>query len=244
MAHQHASGGTCNRLLGRRDLRRSGASDLCRDHPESLQSELPKAGDRFPGRRGAGFFARIQCFWLKFPYKSCALRNNKPARSFGGGDGEEVNTTRFSEGFARLETAGSATQDRFPFTAQMHEFAMNRTGASPDRFYGEPHTFVPALILTAEDFDFDVPNLGYDVYNIEAEAMGQPLHFTVRQAPVIDKETNLVEDKGNLMRLRPPEPVAPPERLQLHTLLVAARTVFRRESLSMPRAEAACGPGG
>jgi len=88
----------------------------------------------------------------------------------------------------------------------MHEFAMNWTGSSPDRFYREPETFISALIRTAEDFDFDIPSLGYDVYNIEAEAMGQPLHFSERQAPVVDKEAILVEGKGDLARLRPPEP--------------------------------------
>lgn len=87
----------------------------------------------------------------------------------------------------------------------MHEFAMNRVGVPPDRFYSEAETFVSGLIHTAEEFDFDIPSLGYDVYNIEAEAMGQPLHLTEGQAPVIDKDAILLKEKVDLLHLRPPE---------------------------------------
>ena len=83
---------------------------------------------------------------------------------------------------------------------------MNRIGAAPDRFYSEAHTFISGLIQTAEQFEFDIPSLGYDAYNIEAEAMGQPLHFTPRQAPVIDKDAVLIKEKGDLLKIRSPEP--------------------------------------
>ena len=105
--------------------------------------------------------------------------------------GVGVREDRFSEGFARLRAAAAGIPDRVPFITQMHEFAMNRIGAAPDRFYSEAPTFISGLIQTAEQFEFDIPSLGYDAYNIEAEAMGQPLHFTPRQAPVIDKEAIL-----------------------------------------------------
>ncbi|UCF99518.1 MAG: hypothetical protein JSV89_08250 [Spirochaetaceae bacterium] len=114
-------------------------------------------------------------------------------------------SNRFSEGFERLEAATRGVPDRVPFTSQMHEFAMNRIGVPPQRFYSEADTFVSGLIETAEEFDFDTPSLGYDAYNIEAEAMGQPLHFTVRQAPVIDKDAILINDKADLLHLKPPQ---------------------------------------
>lgn len=87
----------------------------------------------------------------------------------------------------------------------MHEFAMNWVGVPPERFYSEAKTFVSGLIETAEEFDFDIPSLGYDAYNIEAEAMGQPLHATTGQAPVIDKDAILIKEKGDLLHLRSPE---------------------------------------
>jgi uroporphyrinogen-III decarboxylase len=132
-----------------------------------------------------------------------------------------MRTNRFSEGFSRLQAAAVGIPDRVPFTAQMHEFAMNWTGASPQRFYCEPPTFISALIRTAEDFDFDIPSLGYDVYNIEAEAMGQPLHFTARQAPVIDKEAILIKEKSDLVHLKRPQAGAAarmPLILEVHRL--------------------------
>jgi uroporphyrinogen decarboxylase len=148
-----------------------------------------------------------------------------------------VKTNRFSEGFARLEAAGNGTPDRVPFTTQMHEFAMNRIGVPPDRYYSKAETFVSGLIETAEEFDFDIPSLGYDVYNIEAEAMGQPLHFTARQAPVIDKDAILIKDKGDLLKIRSPEPGCAgrmPFILEVHRLY--------RERLSFDPAFQFCAP--
>jgi uroporphyrinogen decarboxylase len=133
----------------------------------------------------------------------------------------DVITNRFGEGFARLEAANCGIPDRVPFITQMHEFAMNRLGIPPERFYSEAETFVSGLIETADEFDFDIPSLGYDVYNIEAEAMGQPLYITGGQAPLIDKDAILIKTKRDLLRIKPPEPGASgrmPFILDVHSL--------------------------
>ncbi len=111
---------------------------------------------------------------------------------------------RFSEGFGLLRSAAAIIPDRVPFTVQMHEFAMRWVDVSPDRFYSKAETYISGIIKTAENFDFDVPSLGYDVYNIEAEAMGQPLVFTEGQAPLIDKDAVLIRNKEDLLSLKPP----------------------------------------
>jgi uroporphyrinogen decarboxylase len=63
---------------------------------------------------------------------------------------------------------------------------------------------VTGLIQTAEDFDFDVPGLGYDVYNIEAEALGQQLVFSEKQTPAIPTASRLLREKKGIVRLKPP----------------------------------------
>jgi uroporphyrinogen decarboxylase len=158
-------------------------------------------------------------------------------RSGFPGDSNGVKTNRFAEGFSRLQTAMIGIPDRVPFTTQMHEFAMNWIGASPDRFYSEARSFISGLIETAEQFDFDVPSLGYDVYNVEAEAMGEPLQFSARQAPVIDKEAILIKEKGDLVHLKPPEAGAAgrmPFILEVHRLY--------RECLGIDPAFQFCAP--
>jgi len=93
----------------------------------------------------------------------------------------------FNEGFTRLSKASTDIADRVPFTTQMHEFAMTWCGVPSTRFYSDANILVSGILKTAEDFEFDIPSLGDDVYSIEAEAMGQPLVYTERvgTAPAI-----------------------------------------------------------
>ena len=87
---------------------------------------------------------------------------------------------RFQEGYKRLQKAIKGISDCVPFTSQMHEFAMAWSGTRGNKFYTDANALVTGIVKTAEDFDFDVPGLGYDVYNIEAEALGQKLVFSER----------------------------------------------------------------
>lgn len=113
---------------------------------------------------------------------------------------------RFEEGFRRIQAALDGVPDRVPFTAQAHEFAMTWTDTPSGRFYTDPGAYLRGMLKTAEEFDLDVPGLAYDVYNIEAEAMGQPVLFRQRQSPVLDPAAALARDARDLSRLRPPVP--------------------------------------
>jgi len=112
----------------------------------------------------------------------------------------------FNEGFTRLSKASTGAPDRVPFTTQMHEFAMTWCGVPSTRFYSDANELVSGIVKTAEDFEFDIPSLGYDVYSIEAEAMGQPLVYTENQAPLVDKEKILIREEKDLAHLKPPHP--------------------------------------
>ena len=111
---------------------------------------------------------------------------------------------RFREGFQRLQQALRGVPDRVPITAQMHEFSLAWTGGRGQEFYRQGQTLVSGILRTAEAFGFDVPSIGYDVYNIELEALGQPLIFAEHCAPVADSAAVLIASRSELERLRPP----------------------------------------
>jgi len=111
----------------------------------------------------------------------------------------------FADGLALLERARRGTAERVPVTAQMHEFALSWTGVPARRFYSEPRRLVEGILGAVVEFALDVPSLSYDVYNIELEALGHPLHFPDRSAPVLDPERVLLAEEGALSRLRLPE---------------------------------------
>jgi uroporphyrinogen-III decarboxylase len=113
---------------------------------------------------------------------------------------------RFQKGYVRLQKAIEGIPDCVPFTSQMHEFAMAWSGTQGGKFYTDASALVTGIVKTAEDFDFDLPGLGYDVYNIEAEALGQQLVFNERQSPAINNAFRLLREKKDLLRLLPPIP--------------------------------------
>ncbi|GAK57185.1 methyltransferase, MtaA/CmuA family [Candidatus Vecturithrix granuli] len=128
---------------------------------------------------------------------------------------------RFHKGYERLQKAGEGIPDCVPFTSQMHEFAMAWSGTSGSTFYTDASALVAGIVKTAEDFDFDIPGLGYDVYNIEAEALGQQLIFNERQTPAINTALRLLKEKKHLLSLKPPIPGSSgrmPFVLNLHRL--------------------------
>jgi 5-methyltetrahydrofolate--homocysteine methyltransferase len=115
----------------------------------------------------------------------------------------------FSEGYALLDAAmtpGSEGSDRIPFIAQMHEFAMRQSGRSGREFYTDPEVFVRGVLETARDFGFDTPSFIWDVYNIEAEALGARLVLFDDMAPAIDNVRPIIESEKDLARLTPPDP--------------------------------------
>lgn len=114
--------------------------------------------------------------------------------------------TAFDKGFDRIAAAMAGVPDRVPFVAQMHEFAMSWTRQTTERFYSDPDLLVQGIVDTALDFEFDIPCLGYDVYNIEAEALGATIRYFENGAPVVDKTRPLIVDKvADLAKMKVPD---------------------------------------
>ncbi len=111
----------------------------------------------------------------------------------------------FKEGSARFDKAMEGIPDRVPLFAQLHEFAAAQTGVPPKKFYTDPETLVSNSLEVMETYGIDVPVLDYDVYNIEAEALGQEVIWSETAMPDVDRTKPLIQDKSDLKKIRTPD---------------------------------------
>ena len=105
----------------------------------------------------------------------------------------------------RLERL-SAGQAGVPVGAQMHDHAAHLAGVQKLELYTNPRTFVETMLWAADYYELDVPFLSGDVYNIEAEALGQRMVYREHCMPEIDYTDPLIKSSKDLARLKPPDP--------------------------------------
>jgi 5-methyltetrahydrofolate--homocysteine methyltransferase len=113
----------------------------------------------------------------------------------------------FDVGFARLQAAmagGGAAE--VPVIAQMHEFAMKTSGVPGHVFYSDARAFVEGTCATARDYGFDTPSFIWDVYNVEAEALGVKLVLFEDMAPALDNTEPFIASEKDMAALRSPDP--------------------------------------
>jgi len=120
-------------------------------------------------------------------------------------DSSQLPYGHFREGVARLQTAMNGQADRVPILAQMHEFAAAYLGIPRREFFTNPDRMVPAILEVQTRFQIDVPSITYDVYNIEAEALGQKLVWSDEFMPDVDRSAPLVRDHADLRRIDTPD---------------------------------------
>ena len=111
----------------------------------------------------------------------------------------------FQEGAKRLVDAMKGIPDRVPVYAQMHEFTMQELGIPAKTFYTTPEILTPATLEIAERYGLDAGFVDYDVYNIEAESLGQKVVFFENHIPDVDRSTPLISDPKDLDKLRTPD---------------------------------------
>ena len=111
----------------------------------------------------------------------------------------------FREGEKRLKAAKNGIPDRVPIYAQMHEFAMKELGVNAKEFYTSPELLAIGHLEVMERYGFDVPNLDYDDYTIEAEALGQKIIFSDTKVPEVDSTQPLIVDQTDLEKIRTPD---------------------------------------
>jgi hypothetical protein len=110
---------------------------------------------------------------------------------------------------------------RVPIFGQMHEFVAAQCGIPRQEFFTRPELMVPAMLEVQTRYGLDVASITYDVYDIEAEALGQKIRWSAAGMPDIDRDTPLVRDRADLARIRTPDFDSVPacrRVLAMHTL--------------------------
>lgn len=111
----------------------------------------------------------------------------------------------FREGVALMADALQGPTRRVPVYAQMHEFVAEQCGIPRREFFGRPELLVSATLDVQARFSLDVPAITYDVYNIEAQALGQQIRWSGSGMPDIDRDAPLIRDRADLSRIRTPD---------------------------------------
>ncbi len=112
----------------------------------------------------------------------------------------------FSENIKHLNAAMSSGVKDVPFIAQMHEFAMRESGIPGDVFYTDAKKFVRGTLEITERFEFDTPSFIWDVYNVEAQALGCGFVTFKDMAPAIENVSPLVSCEADIAKLKAPDP--------------------------------------
>ncbi len=129
----------------------------------------------------------------------------------------------FTDGARRLASALAGDTGDVPVFAQMHEFVARQTGIPGPEFFRRPEIMVPAMLKVEARFGLDVASVTYDVYNIEAEALGQRIVWTDAGLPDIDRTHPLIETAADLDRIVTPDFAASPACRRV----VAMHEIFR-----------------
>ena len=104
-----------------------------------------------------------------------------------------------------MQAAMAGETPRVPVYAQLHEFAAAQLKIPGKVFYTRPDVMVPAELEIQSQYGLDVASLTFDVYNIEAEALGQRVIFTDANMADIDRSVPLVRDRSDLARIKTPD---------------------------------------
>ncbi len=118
---------------------------------------------------------------------------------------QESPYARFQKGTERLRVAMSGQSDRIPVFGQMHEFAAEQLGIPRREFFLNPEVLVPALLQIQAEYDIDAASITFDVYNIEAEGLGQKIVWSDAFMPDVDRTDMLIQNRGDLSRIRTPD---------------------------------------
>ncbi|MDA3788028.1 MAG: hypothetical protein PF503_06000, partial [Desulfobacula sp.] len=89
---------------------------------------------------------------------------------------------------------------------QITDHAAFLANVSPERFLTDAETFTQTQLLVTEYYNLDALSNFWDVYNLEAEAMGQKILYQPGEMPDIDRTRPLIAQLSDLDHLGPPDP--------------------------------------
>ena len=123
---------------------------------------------------------------------------------------------------------------KFAVTAQMHEHATTFPEFSGRKIYTDPKALINAIKFVEEKYEFDLPILGYDVYNIEAEALGQQLQFREDGSPQQIGQKPMIQDSTDLPKLSLPRKKEELKQIGRFNFILQATRLFQRETDTLP----------
>ncbi|MGD9920154.1 MAG: cobalamin-dependent protein [Pseudorhodoplanes sp.] len=113
----------------------------------------------------------------------------------------------FSAGVAQYKAIMNGQDAAFaPATTQMAEFCMKYGGHNGRKFFSDPELFVRGNLDVQQEFGFDVPDMVWDVYSVEAEALGGDMAWFDDLYPALDNTRPIIETEKDLARMKAPDP--------------------------------------
>jgi uroporphyrinogen-III decarboxylase len=92
-----------------------------------------------------------------------------------------------------------------PVLAQINEHVATLCGGNLEAYYTNAASFVEMNLAVFEYYALDLPAFFYDLYNIEAEALGQAMNWMPDRMPDVDRANPLIREHADLDRLQPPD---------------------------------------
>jgi len=93
-----------------------------------------------------------------------------------------------------------------PVTAQMAEFCMKYGGYNGHKFFSDPELFVRGNLDAQSKLGFDIPDLVWDVYSVEAEALGGDMAWFDELYPALDNTRVIIANEKDLAKAKAPDP--------------------------------------
>ncbi len=97
--------------------------------------------------------------------------------------------------------------DWVPVTTQMAEFCMAYGGHNGHKFFSDPELFVRGNLQAQHELGYHVPDMVWDVYSIEAEALGGQMAWFDELYPALDNTEVMIGNEKDLARIKVPDPL-------------------------------------
>jgi uroporphyrinogen-III decarboxylase len=105
----------------------------------------------------------------------------------------------------RIERMFRGEAETVPILAQINEHVVKLFGGNMREAYTDPAKFIEMNLAVFQYYRLDMPGFYYDIYNIEAEALGQRMNWAADRMPDIDRQNPLIRNPSDLDHLRPPD---------------------------------------
>jgi len=95
--------------------------------------------------------------------------------------------------------------NRIALITQMHDHSLALTGVSASDFHSNARTNINVMAAAYAYYGLDGGQAVFDLYNIEAEAMGQKMIYSDNAMPTIDSRVPLINKKEDLLKIKSPD---------------------------------------